>query len=131
MMRRHCGAFHDIPPVPPRRSQHRTRSHRLVLDGGPGELGWSVYHLNQIKTLKRQISDAQLSYLKAVAEAVIAIPVPEPEPTMSPENLRVMLLDDIAAKLADEYPSRQRRAGTCPEKRWPVRSGPSGNWLTG
>ena len=67
------------------------------------KLGWSVYHLNQIKTLKRQISDAQLSYLKAVAEAVTAIPVPEPEPTMSPENLRVMLLDDIAAKLADEY----------------------------
>ena len=67
------------------------------------KLGWSVYHLNQIKTLKRQISDAQITYLKAVAEAVTAIPVPEPEPAMSPENLRVMLLDDIAAKLADEY----------------------------
>ena len=67
------------------------------------KLGWSVYHLNQIKTLKRQISDAQITYLKAVAEAVTAIPVPEPEPTMSPENLRVMLLDDIAAKLADAY----------------------------
>ena len=66
------------------------------------KLGWSVYHLNQIKTLKRQISDAQLTYLRTVAEAVTAIPVPEPEPAM-PENLRVMLLDDIAAKLADAY----------------------------
>jgi|HubBroStandDraft_4_1064222.scaffolds.fasta_scaffold475608_2 hypothetical protein len=65
-------------------------------------LGWSVYQLNQFKALRRPIADVHLAYLKEVAAAVAAIPVPEPEPQM-PENVRVMLLDDIAAKLADEY----------------------------
>jgi hypothetical protein len=108
-------------------------------------VGLGVIQVANFRKMKLAMTDAQVSYLKAVAEAVAAVPLPEkgtmPAPaliwegntysdtqeryryqnptderythaSLQPEafpqiqtgpQVRVMLLDDIAAKLADEY----------------------------
>lgn len=92
-------------------------------------LGWGTLHIAKFRTLKLGLSDGQYTYLATVAAAVSAVPLPveekpSPKPSFEftglyPEQLatpapaaivhdmgnqvKVMLLDDIAAKLAAEY----------------------------
>ena len=93
-------------------------------------LGWSVMDTKRRRELKQEIPLADIQYLRAVAEAVAGVPLPEkaraggyeapslraipdwtrPEPDRfdaptlpQPTQVRAMLLDDIAAKLAVEY----------------------------
>jgi hypothetical protein len=85
-------------------------------------LDWPSHILTQIKNLKRPISESHLQYLRDVAAAVTAIPVPAPEPrSVEIENLKVMLLDDIAAKLVTEYFSPDLETASpdeCAGARW-------------
>lgn len=88
--------------------------------------GWSPKMLGDFRVAKRPMSDGQLDYLRKVAAMVKSVPLPggfpidlpaeEEAPAASPpapagasvihdlgREVRVMLLDDIAAKLAEEY----------------------------
>jgi len=82
---------------------------------------WTPQQVKAFRTLKVPISDGQLDYLRTVAEAVESVPLPERDirpatpPVASthvpgaahvqPETtqVRVMMLDDIAAKLNEQY----------------------------
>lgn len=70
-------------------------------------LGWSPHQMRQVRTLKVPVADEHIAYLAAVRAAIDAIPVPGPEVIMPqpelPQDVRVMMLDDIATKLVEEY----------------------------
>lgn len=90
--------------------------------------GWGPVGLQRFRTMKIAIDDRWLWYLGQVAAAVSAIPMPSdqvekqvdvaipddvaakmraagltPAPAPQSTEVRVMMLDDIAAKLANEY----------------------------
>lgn len=105
-------------------------------------MSWGVAYLTQFRQVKRPIEERWLQYLREVAHAVQSIPLPsdaaEPEslePAVDPfveefrkarfhpqaeaeiTEVRVMLLDDIAQKLADEYMALRRNSEMSAENR--------------
>lgn len=95
--------------------------------------GWTSHNLNQVRQLKIGIADEHIAYLEHVRDAINAIPIPGPEvmipqPTSLPQpvtqDIRVMLLDDIAARLAEEYAEVARQADASQEEisgaRWMI-----------
>jgi hypothetical protein len=89
------------------------------------KIGWAPVHIAQFRAVRIPIDDRWLEYLRLVSEAVAAVPVPEQTERAAPakavedqmraaglkpggtvhhmgQEVHVMLLDDIAAKLAEE-----------------------------
>jgi hypothetical protein len=70
-------------------------------------LDWSSAYLAGFRSLKQPIAPVQLQWLRDIRKAIEALPPPGPEsfimPSQIPHDVKVMLLEDIAAKLVDEY----------------------------
>jgi hypothetical protein len=70
-------------------------------------LDWSSAYLAGFRSLKQPMAEVQLQWLRNIRAAIEALPPPGPESFMMqpqmPQDVKVMLLEDIAAKLVDEY----------------------------
>lgn len=69
-------------------------------------LDWSTAYLAGFRSLKQPIAPVQLQWLRDIRAAIEALPPPGPESFVMPQlpqDVKVMLLDDIATKLIDEY----------------------------
>lgn len=79
-------------------------------------LGWSPHQMRQVRGLKIPVADDHITWLIAVKAAIDAVPVPGPEVFMPQppitQDVKVMLLEDIAEKLVDEYFSLDGQGGS-------------------
>lgn len=73
-------------------------------------LGWTPHQMRQVRALRIPVADEHIAWLLTVKAAIDAIPVPgpevfmpQPEQTPTVQDVKVMLLEDIAAKLVEEY----------------------------